>query len=87
MANIEGAKKRIRSNKRKEIINTYKRSSMKTAIKNFEKDVKSGNIEDAGKSLNIAIQKVDKAKKSGLIHQNKAARVKSRLTKLKNSMK
>lgn len=87
MPNIKGAKKRVRSNKNKEKVNTYITSSMKTAIKKFEKDVKSGNVEEASKSLNTAIQRVDKAKKSGLIHQNKAARVKSRLTKLKNSMK
>lgn len=60
---------------------------MKTAIKKFEKDVKSGNVEAASLSLNTAIQRVDKAKKAGLVHQNKAARVKSRLTKLKNAMK
>lgn len=87
MPNIQGAKKRVRSNKRKEVVNTYITSSMKTAIKKFEKDVKSGDIEEASKSLNIAIQRIDKAKKRGLVHENKAARVKSRLTKLKNSMK
>ena len=75
------------SNGRKEKVNTYVSSSMKTAIKKFEKDVKSGNVEAASLSLNTAIQRVDKAKKAGLVHQNKAARVKSRLTKLKNAMK
>lgn len=87
MPNIKSAKKRVRSNKKKEIVNNYVYSSMKTAIKTFEKDVKAGDKDVASKSLNVAIQKVDKAKKSGLVHQNKAARVKSRLTKLKNSMK
>lgn len=87
MPNIKSAKKRVRSNGRKEKGNTYVSSSMKTAIKKFEKDVKSGNVEAASLSLNTAIQRVDKAKKAGLVHQNKAARVKSRLTKLKNAMK
>lgn len=87
MPNIASAKKRVRSNKKKEIINNNVTASMKTAIKNFEKAVKSEDKETASKALNIAIQKVDKAKKSGLVHQNKAARVKSRLTKLKNAMK
>ena len=87
MPNIKSAKKRVRSNKKKEICNNDIYSSMKTAIKKFEKDVKAENAEDANKSLNVAIQKVDKAKKNGLVHQNKAARVKSRLTKLKNAMK
>lgn len=87
MPNIKSAKKRVRSSGRKEKVNTYVSSSMKTAIKKFEKDVKSGNVEAASLSLNTAIQRVDKAKKAGLVHQNKAARVKSRLTKLKNAMK
>ncbi len=87
MPNIKSAKKRVRSNKKREINNNDIYSSMKTAIKKFEKDVKDGNVENADASLNIAVQKVDKAKKNGLVHQNKAARVKSRLTKLKNAMK
>lgn len=87
MPNIKSANKRVRSNKKREINNNDIYSSMKTAIKKFEKDVKDGNVENADASLNIAVQKVDKAKKNGLVHQNKAARVKSRLTKLKNAMK
>lgn len=87
MPNIKSAKKRVRSNERKEKVNTIVTSSMRTAIKKFEKDVKAGNKEEASKSLNTAIQRVDKAMKNGLVHKNKAARVKSRLTKLKNAMK
>lgn len=87
MPNIKSAIKRVRSNEKKEKVNTIVTSSMRTAIKNFEKDVKAGNKEEASKSLNIAIQRVDKAMKNGLVHKNKAARVKSRLTKLKNEMK
>ncbi len=87
MPNIRGAKKRVRANKKKEISNNDITSSMKTAIKKFEKAVKAGDKALAETTLNTAVQKVDKAKKSGLVHQNKAARVKSRLTKLKNAMK
>lgn len=87
MPNIKSAKKRVRSNGRKENVNTIVTSSMRTAIKKFEKDVKAGNKEEASKSLNTAYQRVDKAMKNGLVHKNKAARVKSRLTKLKNEMK
>lgn len=87
MPNIKSAKKRVRSNGKKEKVNTLITSSMKTAIKNFVKAVKAGDVEDASKKLNIAIQRVDKATKNGLVHKNKAARVKSRLMKLKNAMK
>ncbi len=86
MPNIKSAKKRVRSNAKKEVVNNTITSSMRTAIKNFEKSVKAGDKELASNNLNIAIQRIDKAKSSGLVHENKAARLKSRLTKSKNTM-
>lgn len=86
MPNIKSAKKRMRSNARKAEVNTLVTSSMKTAIKKLEKEVKAGNKEEASNNLNIALQRIDKAVTSGLVHKNKAARLKSRLTKMKNAM-
>lgn len=86
MPNIKSAKKRVRSNSKKADVNTLVISSMRTAIKKFEKEVKAGNKETASNNLNIAIQRIDKAMSSGLVHKNKAARLKSRLTKMKNAM-
>ena len=86
MPNIKSAKKRMRSNANKAEVNTLITSSMKTAIKKFEKAVKDGNKEEVSNKLNIAIQRIDKAASSGKIHKNKAARLKSRLTKTKNNM-
>ena len=86
MPNIKSAKKRMRSNAKKAVVNTFITSSMKTAVKNFEKEVKTGNKEAASTNLNIAIQRVDKAMSSGKIHKNKAARLKSRLVKTMNNM-
>lgn len=86
MPNIKSAKKRMRSNAKKAEVNTLVTSSMKTAIRKFEKEVKTGNKEEASNKLNIALQRVDKAMTSGLVHKNKAARLKSRLTKMKNAM-
>ena len=86
MPNIQSAKKRVRSNAKKANVNTLIISSMRTAIKKFEKEVKAGNKEEASNKLNVAIQRIDKAMSSGKIHRNKAARLKSRLTKMKNEM-
>ena len=86
MPNIQSDKKRVRSNAKKADVNTLIISSMRTAIKKFEKEVKAGNKDEASNKLNIAIQKIDKAMSSGKIHKNKAARLKSRLTKMKNAM-
>ena len=81
MPNIKSAKKRMRSNAKKADVNTLITASMKTAIKKFEKEVKEGNKEAASNNLNIAIQRIDNTMSSGLVHKNKAARLKSRLTK------
>lgn len=86
MPNIASAKKRVRSNVKKTNVNTLVISSMRTAIKKFEKEVKAENKEAASTNYNIAIQRIDKAMSSGKIHKNKAARLKSRLTKMKNAM-
>ncbi len=86
MPNIASAKKRVRSNAKKTNVNTLVVSSMRTAIKNFEKEIKAGNKEAASTNYNIAIQRIDKAMTSGKVHKNKAARLKSRLTKMKNVM-
>ena len=86
MPNIKSAKKRMRSNAKKADVNTLVTSSMRTAIKKFEKEVKAGNKEEASNNLNIALQRIDKAVVSGLVHKNKAARLKSRLTKMRNTM-
>ncbi len=86
MPNIKSAKKRMRSNAKKADVNTLVSSSMKTAIKKFEKEVKAENKEQASINLNIAMQRIDKAVSSGLVHKNKAARLKTRLMKLMNSI-
>ena len=86
MPNIKSAKKRMRSNVKKAQVNTLIISSMRTAIKKVEKAVKAGNKEEATNFLNIAIQRVDKAMSSGKIHKNKAARLKSRLMKMINTV-
>ena len=86
MPNIKSAKKRMRSNAKKADVNAIITTSMRTAVKKFEREVKAGNKENASNNLNIAIQRVDKAMSSGKIHKNKAARLKSRLTKMMNTM-
>ncbi len=86
MPNIKSAKKRMRSNAKKAEVNTLIISSMRTAIKKFEKEAKAGNHDVAANHYNTAIQRIDKAMSSGKIHKNKAARLKSRLTKTKNEM-
>ncbi len=86
MPNIKSAKKRVLVSARRKEENTLVNSSMKTAIKKVEKAVKSGEKEVAAEALKTANMRIDKAVNAKLAHPNKAARLKSRLTKAVNTM-
>lgn len=86
MPNIKSAKKRILVSKRRNEENTLVKSSMKTAIKNVEKAVKANESDKAKENLKVANTRIDKAVNKGVVAKNKAARLKSRLTKMTNNM-
>ena len=86
MPNIKSAKKRILVSKRRNEENTLVKSSMKTAIKNVEKAVKANESDKAKENLKVANTRIDKAVNTGVVKKNKAARLKSRLTKMTNNM-
>ena len=86
MPNMKNAKKRVLVNIKKEEANNKFEATMKTAIKNVEKAIKANDKEKAGADLKIAFTRIDKAVVAKLVHPNKAARLKSRLTKSVNSM-
>jgi small subunit ribosomal protein S20 len=87
MANLKNAKKRILVNERKNKVNSLYRASMKTAIKNTEKAILSGDAKTAKDALQVAIKRIDKAASKGVVTPNFVARKKSRLTKKVNEMK
>ncbi len=80
MPNIKSAIKRVKVNEKKRVHNVALKSSLKTAIKRFEKSADE-NSENAQVTLVSAIKSLDKAAAKGIIHKNAAARKKSRLTK------
>lgn len=69
------AKRALRVSRRKEEVNTVIRTRLETAIRIAKK--KGGR-----KNILTAISLVDRASKRNVIHQNKAARIKSTLSKL-----
>ena len=87
MPNIKSAKKRVITSRKKAENNIVVKSSMKTAIKKSEKAIKANDKALADENLKVAIKRIDKAQAKGLIHKNKAARQKSRLTKQTNAIK
>lgn len=78
MANIKSQKKRNRQNERRRIANKSIRSEMKTRIKNALAAAEAGDA-DADLRLRLAQKRIDSACSRGVIHANKAARLKSRL--------
>jgi len=87
MPNIKSAKKRVLTSKRKEEENILVESRMKNSIKKLEKTVKEGNKEESQVILNTTLKNIDKAQNINIVHKNKAARLKSRLTKSVNNIK
>ena len=76
---IQSAFKRVRVNEKAQERNASQLSSMRTAVKKFEKAKTAGadNIEETFKN---ALSAIDRAHSKGLIKANKAARDKSRLS-------
>ncbi|MFT4059695.1 MAG: 30S ribosomal protein S20 [Legionella sp.] len=79
MANIKSAIKRARQNEKLRKHNASARSMFRTYVKNVLKAVESGDKEAANAAYAKAQPVIDKAAGKGLIHKNKAARIKSRL--------
>ena len=79
MANIKSAIKRARQNISLRQHNASARSMFRTYVKNVIKAVEAGDKEGAQAAYSKAQPIIDKASQKGLIHKNKAARIKSRL--------
>ncbi|RUR11917.1 30S ribosomal protein S20 [Legionella sp. km772] len=79
MANIKSAIKRARQNVKLRQHNASARSMFRTYIKNVLKAVEAGDVEVARTAFAKAQPIIDKAASKGLVHKNKAARIKSRL--------
>lgn len=83
MAHTLSGLKRIRQNEKRRLYNRGIKSGVKAVVKKVQKLVVSADASQKGpvqKELVRAYQKLDKAVSSGVIHKNKAARLKSRLT-------
>lgn len=74
LANIRSAKKRIRVIERKTLVNKMRVSQVKTAMKNFDKALESGDIALAEEKFRFAQKKLNQIASKGSIHKNAAAR-------------
>ncbi len=80
MANIKSAKKRIRVIDKKTARNRRVKEHIKTAIKDFEAALASGDMEKAAEKLTLAEKKLMQGAAKGTINKKAASRKVSRLT-------
>jgi len=80
----KSAKKALRQNIRRRERNLQRKTELKSVIKQYKKLIVAGEKERAKEYLSQVYKKLDKAAKVNLIKKNKAARLKSRLSKLLN---
>jgi len=71
----KSAKKALRKDRKRTVINKLRKKITKEAIKAFKKTLSE-------KDLKKAVSLIDRLAKNKVIHKNKAARLKSRLAKL-----
>ena len=83
MANHKSALKRIRSNEAKRLRNRYQHKTTRTFIKRLRNTTDKSEARELLKTVSGML---DKLAKRNIIHKNKAANNKSKLTKLVNSL-
>jgi small subunit ribosomal protein S20 len=81
MAHHKSAEKRIRQTVKRTAINRARTSRIKTAVKQVEVAIASGNKTEAEAALKVAQPELHSGIGKGSIHRNTAARKISRLSK------
>ncbi|MGE0386727.1 MAG: 30S ribosomal protein S20 [Gammaproteobacteria bacterium] len=80
MANTASARKRARQNEKRRAHNASRRSMLRSSVKKVVKAIETGDKVAAEAALRAAEPVIDRMAGQGIIHANKAARHKSRLT-------
>jgi len=80
MANSPQARKRARQTIKRREHNVSLRSRLRTAIKQLRKVIESGDKNGAQEIFSKTVSTIDSITNKGIIHKNKAARHKSRLS-------
>ncbi|MDG1859707.1 MAG: 30S ribosomal protein S20 [Emcibacteraceae bacterium] len=81
MANTLQAKKRVRRNAKREVINKARRSRIRTYVKKVELALESGNADEAKVALREAQPELMRGVTKGVLHKKTASRKVSRLAK------
>lgn len=82
MPNSASAKKSMRKAATRRDRNRAQRSSLRSDLKSFREAAAAGDKAAAENAYKLLVKSLDQAAAKSLIHANKAARTKSRLSKL-----
>tara|TARA_Y100000766_G_C18327285_1_gene328470 strand:+ start:30 stop:284 length:255 start_codon:yes stop_codon:yes gene_type:complete len=83
MANHKSALKRIKQTETKRLLNKYKHKTARNAVRDLKN---TKNKKEATKMLPKVSAMLDKLTKTNIIHKNKAANIKSKLTSYVNTL-
>lgn len=81
MAHHKSAKKRIRRNDRRRVINKNRVSRIRTFIRKVEEAITSGDKTAADAAFKTAQPEIQRGVSKGVLHQNTVARKLSRLSR------
>ena len=84
MSSAKAANKIARSAERRRLRNSSIKTRMKTAISGAEKLINAREAKEAQEKVATATSNIDRAVSKGIIHRNRAARLKSRLARKLN---
>jgi small subunit ribosomal protein S20 len=82
MAITKNAKKAIRNSERKRVFNVRRTRRIRTAIKDIEKALATGDVKTAEAKLPEAYKAIDKATKMSTLKKNTASRRKAGLVRM-----
>lgn len=88
MAHSLSAKKRIRQNAKRRVMNRARVRSVRTHVKKLEGMLQpAADVAQVEKELKLTQKKIDQLVAKGSMHKNTAARKKAQLTKKLNAIK
>lgn len=79
MANHKSAKTRILRNNKRNVINSMRKSRVRTFVKKVDALIAAGNKEEATAAFKVAECEMMRAAQKGVFHRNTASRTVSRL--------
>ena len=84
MANLKSARKDIRRIAKRQLRNRQVRGRLGTLKRSLDQAIAGGEDETIGRAIRVYVSALDKAAKNGVIHRNKADRVKARCAQIRN---